>query len=310
MERRGLVQCAVAAVLFGVSTPAASRLADDMSAFTLAGLLYVGAALACAPVAARRPWRGVGRRAIVLLSVAVVAGGAVAPVLLAAGLQDVPASTASLLLNAELGFTVLLAAAVFGEHLGRRVLAGTVLVLAAGVVLAWSGDADLRWGAVFVVAACAAWSLDSNLAANLPVLSPAQITFVKGAGAGPVNLVLGLAVAGGGLGAADAAWALLIGAVGYGASITLWVSGARRMGAARAQLVFATALFVGAVVAWTVFDEAVLGREVTAAVLALAGVALVLKSTHDHEHRHDDRVHAHPHMPDLEHRHHGRRTAS
>jgi len=50
------------------------------------------------------------------------------------------------------------------------------------------------------------------------------------------------------------------GLVGYGVSITLWVAGARDLGAARGQLVFATAPFVGAIVAWTVFSDQITGR--------------------------------------------------
>ena len=36
---RGIVRCSLAAVLFGISAPAASQLAADMGAFTLAGSL-------------------------------------------------------------------------------------------------------------------------------------------------------------------------------------------------------------------------------------------------------------------------------
>jgi hypothetical protein len=51
VNRRGMALCAAAAVLFGLSTPAASRLALRMNAFSLAGLLYLGAALAVLPFA-------------------------------------------------------------------------------------------------------------------------------------------------------------------------------------------------------------------------------------------------------------------
>jgi len=60
----------------------------------------------------------------------VFVGGAVGPVLLAFGLSHAGAATSSLLLNLELIFTVVVAAILFREHLGNRVLAGTVLVFA------------------------------------------------------------------------------------------------------------------------------------------------------------------------------------
>jgi drug/metabolite transporter (DMT)-like permease len=336
--RRGAMRCAAAAVLFGASAPAASRLAGDMPAFTLAGLLYLGAAAAALPVTIRRPptpssLRGGWRR----LALAVVFGGALGPVLLAAGLARTSAASASLLLNLELVFTTLLAGLLFREHLGPAVLRGTAAVAAAGGLLAWSGSADVRWGAVLITAACACWAVDNCVTADLDELAPAHITLVKGVVAGGGNLAIGLLLGGVAPHAVDAGAALVVGAVCYGVSITLWVAGARDLGAARAQLVFATAPFVGAAVAWTAFGDPVSPRQVIAIVIAAAGVALVLRSSHEHahrhaaiehehEHRHDDGhhdhdhpgtvggrhthrhthrdlVHAHPHVPDLHHRH-------
>ena len=53
--------------------------------------------------------------------------------LLMFGLFGMPASHASLLPNAEAVLTTLLAWALFKEHLGRRIVAGMVLIVAGGV---------------------------------------------------------------------------------------------------------------------------------------------------------------------------------
>ena len=337
MDRRAVIRCVVAAVLFGASAPAASQLAGEVDPFALGGLLYIGAALAVLPATIRRPptvrslRRGGGR-----LAIAVVVGGAVAPVLLAAGLSRTPAATASLLLNLELVATVLLAAAVFHEHIGSRVAAGTALVVAGGAVLAWSSSPELRLGALLVIGACVCWAIDNCVTAELDELAPHHITMAKGLVAGVANLAIGLAIASRpSIGAIAAG--LAIGAVGYGWSITLWVAGARQLGAARAQLIFAIAPFVGAALAWVVLGESVTAGQVVAVVLAALGVAAVMGSAHlhehhhdavdhDHEHVHDDAhhdhshaasavgrhqhphrhdvlVHSHPHVPDLHHRH-------
>lgn len=301
VNRRGVMLCAAAAVLFGLSTPAASRLAREMNAFSLAGLLYLGAALAVVPfIRAARPSRDAIRRAAPRLAVAVVAGGAIGPVLLAVGLRQAPASTVSLLLNLELVFTTILAVTVFHEHLGRRVICGATLVVAAGGLLAWSGDARLRWGALIIAGACLCWAVDNGVTAKLDELAPVHITLTKGMVAGGANLLLGLV-----LGHGPSGWnipaALLVGGVGYGASITLWIAGARELGAARGQLVFATAPFVGAAASWLFLGEPVHTRQVISLMIALIGVGFVLRSDHEHDHQHTLVEHEHDHSHDDSH---------
>jgi drug/metabolite transporter (DMT)-like permease len=309
MSRTGVLRCLTAALLFGASAPAASRLAGEMPTLVLAGLLYVGAALAVAPVALRRTrpvrrLRSGGRR----LALAVVFGGALGPALLVAGLARVPAATASLLLNFELVATAVIAAMVFHEYLGRRLLTSIGLVAAAGVLLVWQPGATLELAGLLVVGACVCWGVDNSATARIDQLAPEQITFAKGAVAGTTNVALGLIVAGVvGVTAPRVVAALAIGTLGYGLSITLWVKGARDLGAARGQVIFATAPFVGAAVSWTLLGESVIAYQLVALVLAAAGVALSLDTAHthwhrhvalehEHEHRHDDGHHTHVHL--------------
>ena len=340
MNRAAVLRCLLAAVLFGATAPAASELAGAIPAFTLAGLLYLGAAVAVLPSVARRP---PSRDALVSewkpALVAVVAGGAVGPVLLVAGLARTDAASASILLNTELPATVILAALVFREHLGRRLLWSAALITLAGALLTWQPGATVDTGAVLIIAACACWGLDNGVTARIEHLAPEHVVALKGVVAGGGNLTIGLLIAGWGTttGATDVVAALAIGAAGYGASITLWVKGARELGAARGQVIFATAPFIGAAIAWIVLGEEVVTLQLVAVVLAAVGVAVSLDTshrhdhrheplTHDHEHVHDDDhhehahtdgftgrhshrhehhrfVHAHPHMPDLHHRH-------
>ena len=303
--RRGLIRCGAAALLFGASTPAASVLAGEMGAFALAGLLYLGAGIGAVPYALRSPpsWGSV-RRGWVRLTLAVVFGGVVGPVLLMLGLARTPAASASLLLNLELPLTVLIAGVIFREHLGPRVVVGAVLVTSAGVALTASGGSSaIRWGAVLIALACLAWAVDNVVTAELDELAPAHVTLVKGWVAGTVSF--SVAAATGTLpGPGPAGVALVVGALGYGLSITLWVAGARELGAARAQVVFATAPFVGALLAWVALREPATPVQATALLVAATGVALVLRSAHTHEHQHPAVVHDHEHVHDDGHHDH------
>ncbi len=312
VTRSGVWNCAIAAVLFGASTPAASVIANDMKPLVLAGLLYLGAAVAVAPWwIARRPAPGALRRDWRPLALAIVAGGAVGPALLAAGLVDTPAATASLLLNLELAATVLFAATIFREHLGRNMITAAALVTLAGALLVWQPGASITPSALLIVGACACWGLDNSVTSRIDQLSPQHVVFLKGAVAGTVNLALGLVITGAG----DIDWwsvggALIVGALGYGASITLWVRGAQQLGAARGQVVFATAPFLGAALAWVVLSEALQPVQLIAMAIAAAGVAVSLRSTHLHRHHHHPTVHTHEHTHDDAHHDHSHSDGS
>src|SRR5688572_15903842 len=84
-----LAWCLLAGALFGASTPASKVLVGRVSPLLLAGLLYLGGAIAVLPWALRRraDWRNVDRRNWMRLLGAVVSGGLVGPVLLLTGLS-------------------------------------------------------------------------------------------------------------------------------------------------------------------------------------------------------------------------------
>jgi len=307
MNRTGVLRCLLAAALFGAAAPAASQLAGSVPTFTLAGLLYMGAAMAVAPTVLRQPptsrairheWRPA--------TIAVVAGGAVGPVLLMAGLARTSAASASILLNAELVATVVLAALFFREHLGARILVSAMLITVAGSLLAWEPGATVDAGALFVIGASAAWGLDNCVTARIEHLVPEHVVALKGLVAGGANLTIGLVITGWGAPTdlTEVVAALVVGATGYGLSITLWVKGARDLGAARAQALFAVAPFIGAALAWTVLDEALSGVQLLAAAIAGAGIAVSFRSGHEHDHHHHAMVHEHEHAHDDEHHDH------
>ena len=292
-QRSGWAWCALAAVLFGAATPVTKLVVDHVGAVTLAGLLYLGAAAAVAPFAFREPRSPGTLRQRSRLLIAVALGGGIAPVLLVLALDRTPAGTVSLFLNLELVATAVIARAFLQEHIGRRAAMGIVIVVLGGAILASTSDAGIAAGAILVAGACVCWGIDNAITASLDSYTPSQITLAKGLVAGSVNLALGLI-----LGAAPAARfvfaALAIGALGYGLSITMWITGARLVGAARGQVIFALAPFIGAVLAWPVNGDRLTSTTLVAFTVSLAGVIVVATSHHGHFHRHEPLEHAHP----------------
>ncbi len=336
--------CLIAALLFGASTPFAKLLLADIGPFTLAGLLYIGAAFAVFPAAVsggtmRSGLRG---RNLLLLCGAVLFGGIAGPVLLLKGLGRAPAGSVALWLNLETVATALLAWLFFREDMGRRVWLAVVLVVVAGVFLAWPFEPSSAQAVTLVAAACFCWGADNNFTALIDGLTPSQSTFIKGAVAGVVNLAVGVGVAGETYSlrsVSDSLFAgLVLGGLCYGVSLVLYIRGAQQLGAARSQLIFSAAPFFGLALSWVLLGEAVLRGQIVAGGLMAAGVTLMLGArhehnhhhgpqTHTHDHRHDDghhdhthadfpagvrhthehshseKTHSHPHRPDLHHRH-------
>lgn len=296
-QRNGWAWCALSAVLFGAATPATKLVVDNVGAVALAGLLYLGAAAAVAPFALREQRSSATGRQRMRLFLAVGLGGGLAPVLLVLALARTPAGTVSLFLNLELVATVIIARVFLQEHIGRRPGLGIVVVVLGGVILAGTSSAGVAAGALLVAAACVCWGIDNAITASLDSYTPAQITLVKGVVAGTVNLLLGIALDGApALRYVLAAFA--IGAIGYGLSITMWITGARLVGAARGQVIFALAPFVGAVLAWPVNGDRLTTTTIVAFTVSLVGVLVVATSHHRHRHRHDVIEHAHPIDPD------------
>ena len=114
----------ISACFFGAATPASKALLDGTQAQTLAGLLYLGAALGILPVVIRErsfrcPWH-TGRCTLLLLTGAIVLGGILGPLLLLMGLRVASSGSAALWLNFEFAATVTLGHFVFREHLSMR----------------------------------------------------------------------------------------------------------------------------------------------------------------------------------------------
>jgi drug/metabolite transporter (DMT)-like permease len=297
-----------AAALFGASVPALKLAASRTGPLALAGLLYLGAGIALLGFRALRPAAGEAplrrRDAPALLGI-VLSGAMVGPVLLVLGLRRLPGSAGALLLNLEAPFTALLAVLIFGEHLGLRGILALALVTAGACALAFApGGLHIdATGAAMVAMACVAWALDTNLTQRLSLREPVALVRFKGLCGGACTLVLAAiwreAVPGPGqIGAA-----LLIGALGYAPSVVWHVRALRELGAARQSAIFATAPFVGALLSWPVLGEVPGPRELLAAILMGAGVALLASDKHAHVHEHEALEHEHLHVHDEHHQH-------
>lgn len=278
-----------------------------------AGLLYLGAGLGLLLFEMTgRSWLNSGveeapvRRADAgLLAGVILTGGMLGPFLMLFGLARLSGVLTSLLLNLEAPFTVLVAVLVFREHLVRRELAGVlVIVLAAGILTYQPGT--IRGDAVGILAvlgACLCWAIDNNLSQRLSLRDPLVVTRIKTLGAGLG--MLGLAALTG------QRWpsftitlaAFVLGFVSYGVSLVFDMRALRLLGAAREAGFFATAPFIGAMVAVPVLGERWDIPDATATALMMGGVAFLLRAHHAHAHTHEALEHDHVHRHEDHHDH-------
>ena len=297
-----------AAVLFGAATPLAKRLLQTIDPWLLAGLLYLGSGLGL--ILYRQLVRvgrvRLARSQILWLAGAIVAGGVAGPVLLMLGLTSMPASGASLLLNAEGAFTALLAWFVFRENFDRRIALGMAAIVAGAVILAWPGDVRFArvWPAVAILGACLAWGIDNNLTRKVALTDAPWIASVKGLTAGTVNLVIAVVLGSQLPKSAEIGAAMLLGFLAYGVSLALFVVALRQLGTARTGAYFSVAPFFGATLA-LLLGDAMTYILLAAGALMAAGVWLHLTEIHEHEHVHEalDHEHEHVHGADPHHEH-------
>jgi drug/metabolite transporter (DMT)-like permease len=306
-RNRGVIAALAAAMLFGIGTPFAKILLHQASPWLLAGLLYLGSGVGLLLLRFVRT-RSAPRLAAIeacWLTGSVVAGGIMAPVLLMWGLSNMPASGASLLLNAEGVFTALIAWFVFRENFDRRIALGMALIVAGALLLSWPGTPEFADAlpAVSVLSACLLWGLDNNLTRKVSHADPTFIAMAKGLAAGTVNLGLALAS-----GATIPAWSTVLAAgvlgfLSYGLSLILFVVGLRHLGTARTAAYFSTAPFAGALVSVALLAEPATVSLVAAGILMGAGVWLHLTERHEHAHTHEVLEHEHSHEHDVHHQH-------
>jgi len=333
------VRVLLAALLFGAAIPASKQIVDRLDVVLLAAFLYLGAALGVSPVALKGGVRLPSDTAdLRRLFLAILLGGVFAPIAVLGGLKLSAAASISLWLNLEIVATAVVGYLFFRDHLGLYGWLAVAGVFIAATILA-VGEGLTGVAAGFLVAVgCTLWAFDNQLTSLIVSLDPARITFWKGLLAGFFNLVLAAT-----LNLTKLQWsafglAILIGAVCYGMSIALYISGARAMGATRAQVVFAGAPFFGLILSLVFLHEPFLLQYAFAIVLFGASLYLLFRErhehvhshsalAHEHRHRHDDGhhthshpdlppgvehahphqheslTHSHPHWPDLHHRH-------
>ncbi len=307
MKRLAIIAGILSGFLFGLATPFSKILLSGLNSFELAGLLYIGAALAMLPYTFRK------NSGVKLLFDAgskakttgiIFFGGFAGPLLLLAGLKTANASSVSIWLNMELVATAILGVLVFKDTLNRNTWIGVILTVLAGIVTSFGEGISGIGSGLLITAACICWGIDNHLTALTDGASPQAVTFVKGIVAGSVNLVIGML-----MGTSTLVWqnislAIIIGIFAYGFSIVLYVTSAQNIGATRGQVLFSTAPVWGVVLSYLLNHEPFQWVHVVSILFLSVAVVMTNLLSHGHVHTHTALQHIHYHSHTDGHHHH------
>ena len=256
---KAIFHAVLAAALYAVSIPFSKLLLVEVPPTMLAAFLYIGAGIGMAVLGAVTKNRGEEplKRSDIKYTISMIVLDIVAPILLMLGLKFSPAANASLLNNFEIVATAVIALAVFGETVGKRLWAAIALITLSSILLTLdtAEEFSFSFGSLLVLGATICWGIENNCTRQIADKDPLQIVMIKGLGSGLGALVVALVI---GEKLVSAEWLLatmLLGFVAYGLSIYYYTYAQRVIGAARTSAYYAIAPFIGVVLSMLILGE-------------------------------------------------------
>jgi drug/metabolite transporter (DMT)-like permease len=308
MKLRSIIIGLIAGLLFGVATPLSKIILGQLNSFQLAGLLYIGAAIAFLPYVIKN--RNIEFTALSQtgskkhLAGVILFGGILGPLFLMIGLKTANAMSVSIWMNLELVATAILGILIFKDNLDRYAVIGILLTLLAGIIISSQESSSGIVSAIFILMACISWAFDNHFSAIIDGVSPQTITFVKGVFGGVTNLTIGMFLNKWQIQLSYVPAALFIGVFSYGISIVLYVTSAQNLGATRSQILFSTAPFWGILAAWIFLGESLTLIVLISFFILALGLIFTNLASHGHSHLHKGTVHIHLHSHDDAHHNH------
>jgi drug/metabolite transporter (DMT)-like permease len=282
----GYLSVLFAAVLFGSVFSLAKVPLATIDPLALTAVVYTISGLALIPFA-KASFTFERRDDYFYVVIVTIFGGVLAPVLLMYGLQQTAASTAAILTNGEIVFTIALSSIFFGEKPVGRVGLFAVILVVIGLIIATTEDlkalesiVQLNAGNIMILASMFMWAIDNNVSRRLTSrASPAKIAMVKSLAGGLVLIAIALALGKGSIitGIKYDMWILIIGmsVAGFGGALLLFLEGIKRIGTVKTMSMFSLTPVFGIVIAALSLGESITVFQSTATGLIILGIILI-----------------------------------
>ena len=294
----GYVSVLAATVLYGIWNTFSKILLQDLDPLALSALVYCIAGIFLFSVR----YSGINNRLMgmldskfeaetfmtrkdyLILLITATAGSVIAPFIYLSGLNEITAVNASLLMNAEVFFIIIIGIFFLNERFQKKEVVGLILLLIGTIFLAINGDirnfsVTQSFGTLLVIIAAFFWSIDTTLSKflsnkrDLLGLSALKCS-IGGLVLLTISLLLGLNLT---VPINHLPYLLFIGLVSIGFSFVMIYYAIRKIGSTRTGSIFPFSSLFGAIFAFLILNEPFTFQQLLFGLLMILGVYIIYK---------------------------------
>ncbi|MGB9124078.1 MAG: DMT family transporter [Nitrosotalea sp.] len=277
----GYASAIVASALFGAVPTMAKPLVSNVNILLLAAMTYLIASATFTPLAHKNKIL-FSKKDYYILIIVSVCGATLAPLFYFFGLNQSTASDTSLLSNAEIVFTVLLALIFFKERLKPVGFVAVGLVLFGVTIITTnlqfsSSLFHINSGHLLILGATALWALDNNLSRIISTrINSARLVQLKYAIGG--TIMLGIVFSTRvpfQINLSQIPYVVLLGILGIGGSLYFFLHSLKRIGTIRTIVLFSMSSVFGLIFAGLFLHEHISPFQIIAIIVMLTGIYLI-----------------------------------
>ena len=294
----GYVNAFIAAALFGIGTTLNKIILINVHPLVVAGLIYFSAGILLILIRFLPFFKRISeefkinmenkklnRNDWFYLIIVAVFGAVIAPFLYLYGLNISTAVNASLLLNAEVLFTVLIAflflkeRAVKKDYFAMFLLFLTTIVITTNLNLSNFDLTGKIVGNLFIIGVTFFWALDNSLSKKLSTENDAiKVASLKSLiGGATVLLIIMFLQIPFDISLSQIPYLLFIGFFSIGLSLVLFLSSLRMIGSMKTVVIFSTSSLFGVISAFMILKESISIIQLIAGIIMIYAIFLMSK---------------------------------
>jgi drug/metabolite transporter (DMT)-like permease len=277
----GYTSALISSALFGSVPTIAKPIISNVNILLLAAAAYLIASLAFTPLA-HRSKISFTRKDYGVLIIVSVCGATVAPLLFFLGLSQSTASDTSLLSNAEIVFTVLLALIFFRERLKPIGFVAVGLVLFGVTIITTNLQVSstlfhINSGHLLILGSTALWALDNNLSRIISTrINSARLVQLKYAIGGTIMVIIIFSMRiPFQIITTQIPSVVLLSVLGFGGSLYFFLQSLKRIGTIRTIVIFSISSVFGLGFARLFLNEQISIFQIIAIIIMLTGIYLI-----------------------------------